>query len=124
MDLNVEQINLIRAILATKKGVLSKQRDYTISAINDLIKGKRLAPLHVGRPMNKLYQYAVDVLNIIGIPPVLVGDMDDWISMKSYDVYYILNGDYAGFDVVDILHACKISYDEKFLRDSLISGAI
>lgn len=121
MNLSQEQIKNISAILSTKKGVLNKQRDYTLGALDELIKGRNLKPLHIGKPMNKLYQYAIDILNIIGVEVVLVGSMEDWISMKSYDVYYnVKSPEMVRFDVVSLLECCGIAYDKEFLRCALM----
>ena len=120
LDLTAQQITSIRAILATKKGAVSKSKDYTLGDIRTLLNGEKLKPLHIGRPMNKLGLCAIEVLEIIGFKAVLIGDMNEWIAMRCNDVYYSLNlTESVSFGVKDILDACSITYDADWLNSQL-----
>ncbi len=110
MVLSRKQINAIRAILATKKGRLSKSKDYTIGALHDLFNGRKV------RDRGALIGYAIDILNILSIKVVTSSD-------DSGSVYYCLPAP-TDVNTLGILKACEIEYcaDELEKYNRTLSG--
>ncbi len=99
--------------MATKSGNVNKRLDYTVEGLVVLLRGERLKPLHIGRPMNALYVIAKDILTAIGVQVGEVGDADGWIDMASDDFYYVCEP--QSFGIIDLLVACNIGYDKAWI---------
>ncbi|MCG9575351.1 hypothetical protein L1D14_03785 [Vibrio tubiashii] len=101
LELTNTQVQLIRAILATKKGAFDRRLDYTAEGINTLLRGEALTPLKAGAPMSPLYIKAKCVLEVLGF--TFPNDSEFHIAEQNYRLK-------------DVLKACEISFNEVYLE--------